>query len=902
LNGPFFVPFFIADKPKEDLTFAEKLSAQIINNVQIKISDIHIRYEDNLSCSTPFAFGITLSNFSVHTTDADWRKCPVSQSLTEIYKVAQLESLAVYMNCDCKLFQEYNQSNFLMMFKESIASKSTKPSDYDFILGPITSEAKLKMNPDPESNAIPFSIPKIILGLTMEKLGIGLTKSQYQDLMQLLEQFGRMSRAYPYRKYRPHGITYRGHYKEWWHFAFRCILETDIQRRKKNWSWENMKETRRLCKLYAEVYKAKLTTKKPTQLLLDQVEDCEKQLNIQNLVIIRQKVELEVEKLTKEKQEEVSKGWFGGWWGGKKDDNKDSDSDDIKKKFQAAMTTEEKEKLFKAIGYQENAAPTELPETYVAMQMQFELNCLEVSIKSNVESPNAMENVMLLQLNHVKCAVSQRPSAQSIKLNLNMRELMVYGLQQQQYLPVMIQSQVESSTSSLLDVMFESNPFDKTCDQRVIVKSQPIHVVYNGETVIQLLKVFQTPKTATLSQLQDAAAEKLVGIKERSATGLQYAITTQPRLEVDIVFAPSYFLIPKGGKYTKNESVLVVSLGKLVLKTEPRAKGQRSIRAMHEEGANADQILQELISQSYDKFQFEIQDIQVLVANASEDWEEAISIGRGTEMHILEPTFMTLKAQLSVITDDPRLPKCKVSCELPSINISVTEDRVLDMLSIVATLPLPESEEEPVATKPLSKDGILRASSISLLKFLDDNQKKLNKRAPEVLPEADVTDGVVQFTDLEAYFVLKEISVTICKSKVSKSDSSSSDEFGTPSEDFAPDGIVSPSFKSVQFSNYAIGEREKMLCVKVSKLEVTAAQRTYEMKVDIKLGAVSFDHFRIKNEQEQVVQVINTPKAKENSDYLFTLSYFNVSFLCCFKFTFHNFIIIHSARKTRQSS
>lgn len=259
-----------------------------------------------------------------------------------------------------------------------------------------------------------------------------------------------------------------------------------------------MKETRRLCKLYAEVYKQKLTTKKPSQLLLDQIEDCEKKLNIQNLVIIRQKVELEVEKLTKEKEETASKGWLSGWWGSKKDDSA-NETDDIKKKFQAAMTTEEKDKLFKAIGYQENSVATELPEHFVALQMHFELNCLEISIKSNIESERSIENVMLLQLNQVKCSVAQRPSAQSIKLNLKMQELMVYGLQQKQYLPVMIQSQLES-TNCLLDVMFESNPIDKSCDQRVKVQSQPIQIIYNGETVIQLLKVFQTQKTATLSQ------------------------------------------------------------------------------------------------------------------------------------------------------------------------------------------------------------------------------------------------------------------------------------------------------------------------------------------------------------------------------------------------------------------
>lgn len=163
------------------------------------------------------------------------------------------------------------------------------------------------------------------------------------------------------------------------------------------------------------------------------------------------------------------------------------------------MTPEEKEKLFKAIGYQENAAPTELPETYTATRLLFQLNSLELSIKSDIAGGKAVENVLLLQLNHVQCAVSQRPSAQSINLNLNMRELWVYGLQQKSFMPIMIRSQIKSN-DSLLNVDFESNPIDRLCDQRVKVKSQPIQIVYDGETVIQLLKVFQTPKTATLSQ------------------------------------------------------------------------------------------------------------------------------------------------------------------------------------------------------------------------------------------------------------------------------------------------------------------------------------------------------------------------------------------------------------------
>jgi vacuolar protein sorting-associated protein 13A/C len=86
------------------------------------------------------------------------------------------------------------------------------------------------------------------------------------------------------------------------------------------------------------------------------------------------------------------------------------------------MTPQEKAKLFKAIGYQENSSPTELPEHYVAQCLEFELNSLQISIKSEVSggspilsSKSPLETILLLQLKNVGCKFQQRPSAAAIK-------------------------------------------------------------------------------------------------------------------------------------------------------------------------------------------------------------------------------------------------------------------------------------------------------------------------------------------------------------------------------------------------------------------------------------------------------------------------------------------------------
>ncbi|KAH9368568.1 hypothetical protein HPB48_007122 [Haemaphysalis longicornis] len=60
---------------KQD-TFVEKLTAQIIKNLQIRIRNIHIRYEDSFTVpGRPFSFGITLYNLSFDTTNEQWEPC-----------------------------------------------------------------------------------------------------------------------------------------------------------------------------------------------------------------------------------------------------------------------------------------------------------------------------------------------------------------------------------------------------------------------------------------------------------------------------------------------------------------------------------------------------------------------------------------------------------------------------------------------------------------------------------------------------------------------------------------------------------------------------------------------------------------------------------------------------------
>lgn len=55
---------------------------------------------------------------------------------------------------------------------------------------------------------------------------------------------------------------------------------------------------------------------------------------------------------------------------------------------------------------------------------------------------------------------------------------------------------------------------------------------------------------------------------------------------------------------------MVISLGQLTLKTKPKS-GQQNVAGMHTSGLTNEDIMREMLEQAYDKFELDIQNIQV---------------------------------------------------------------------------------------------------------------------------------------------------------------------------------------------------------------------------------------------------------------------------------------------------
>lgn len=810
----------------------EKLIARMIKNIHVEIKRIHVRYEDHVTFKDhPFSVGFTLNTFVLESCTDSWETSGNLKDMyviPQIYKLCGLDGLAVYLNTSMEQYSKSSHSLYPNLFCGGIATMDYTPANYQYLLGPINVKSKLRLNPKPESDGSNYTIPKVWLDLEMQRLRIGLTKRQYQTLVRLGEGLDQAQKAAPYRKYRPNLTSYRGHYKEWWRFAYTCVLEETVKRCRRNWNWDHMKQHRDACRSYAQAYQTKLTTKKLAKDVEQQLTHCETKLDIFNLVIIRQQIEMEVVRLAeKEKSLRAKRGWFGFLWtSSQAEETKELNSAAaIMRRFEEAMTPQEKEKLYRAIDYQENSAPAYYPETFEMIDTRFFLHGLQISL---LDTDKEHSCILDLQLHGVQAGFKSRPSANAILVTASINDMKLLGAMQNDRVPSLFISKHGSSDSALLSVSYEKNPLDKLCGHRVIVKSRSVDIVYDAQTIIELVNMFKVQDPSTLSQLQTAAAEQLEGLKEMSALGLEYAIEKHSVLDIQVDMQASQLLIPHGGLYDDSKALIVVNLGSLKMHSLEKGKDDMSgasVKQLVSMGKSEKDILLHLREHSYDKFVLKIVNFQVLVSLPNEEWRTALA-NTESSLTLLHPTTLEIQFHKCLVTDDPLLPKLRLLGNLPSVTVNIADVRLLQALCIMQSIRLPEKE------KPAELQRTSLSKSISQLSL-----RELTTITTSIADKKKQTSAVPmkQTTDLEMKFEMKEFTLSMCRQ-----DDETASEF-------------------VRFQ--------------VLQLEAEMLQRTYDQEVLLRLGGVQMKQ----RHEDQEIFIINTPMSAGRDEYLIVVRYVNVN-------------------------
>lgn len=667
---------------KQD-SFVEKLVTQVIKNLQVKISNIHVRYEDDVTNpNCPLSFGVSLKNLSLQTADENWNPSLLDESSRLFFKLVQLDDLFAYWNVNSALFSFLSPEEALQNLQSSMDAQTALPVSHDFVFRPISADAKLRMNP---RSFMDFSSPKVDLMVNLSEVAFELNRPQYISMLELLGSVDMMTRNLPYRKYRP-VVHVLNNTRIWWKYVTTSILEVDVKPRLQMWSWQHIRRHRQTVKRYRELYKTKITSKKPSEELLKALEEPEKTLDIFNITLARQQAEVEASKAGLciyrpgvKMEEEESQGWFSWMWDwGQEAEAKPKD---VKSAggFDELLTPAEKAKLYTAIGYSETAANPNLPKDFEDMIVNFHMEKLTVSIKDKKDR----NEIIRLTVGELQSTLAQRPGAQAIKITAELSLFEVSGLASNRPAPVLLSSKKAATGTGtpLLSFLFETNPLDESANQRLHVESQPLEIIYDAITVNSMTAFFLPPDDLQLDELTNATLMKLEQFRDRTSTGLMYVIETQKVMDLKVNLMASYVIVPQTGFYDGTQNILLLDLGHLQMSSLSR----KHLPELSVTSSN----IEDIMSRAYDSFEIQLNSLQFLYSKPGGDWKKARKQKRSA-LHILEPVDLNIIFSRAMVVTDSRMAKYKMSGELPLLSLRISDDKFRNVLGLVESIPLPK--------------------------------------------------------------------------------------------------------------------------------------------------------------------------------------------------------------------
>jgi hypothetical protein len=200
--------------------YVDSIIENIVDNLQISISRVYIRYEHNLTATSPFAIGVRIGSLSTHTTNSRFEKDYITGSPIT-YRLTAIQDLALYLDYN-KPYILFCTDEYLQPDTESLHTLAGNDLqgriEHRYILEPVGLELRLVVN-----KANNNDIPKIRASLITTDIKLGLFMPQANCLLKLMDfwsyfdkfQNGILSELKQGKLDSAKAELYREIYKEW---------------------------------------------------------------------------------------------------------------------------------------------------------------------------------------------------------------------------------------------------------------------------------------------------------------------------------------------------------------------------------------------------------------------------------------------------------------------------------------------------------------------------------------------------------------------------------------------------------------------------------------------------------------------------------------------------------------
>ncbi|KAF8640890.1 hypothetical protein AX17_000538 [Amanita inopinata Kibby_2008] len=781
----------------------QSLVTKIINNIQITIKNIHIRYEDKKSVpGHPFASGVTLAEFTAVSVDDQWQPVFIESTAGAVHKLAKLSFLALYFDTDSSPMAGLSSAETdrilstmagAIFIISQISHGQDGQTHHQFILKPVTGEGRVIIN-----HKFDLTTPRYDVQLIFDEIGVALDNHQYRDVISLVDMYHVYLRQHQYRRFRPADNEYAENpARARLRFACIAILE-EIREHRKKWTWAYFAERRDDRNKYVTLFQGKLLNSL-VGTDLDELETLEKKLSYEDLRFYRSiarsrlrkdqalQKKLELER-NRQRQKQSWTSWLWGSVAGETDTTHDEST------FGGRMTDEQRRQLYQVLDYDEKkvlADSFQAPRDSLKARISARLNRGSISL---VDDPHGRAtNIMSIVFDLFQAKIIQRPD--NFEASVSLECLSVFdGTTKQSLYPQIVQvkrdmhvqtgvlepkmtiTNTDVNPEAFFYLMFEHTPLDERADNALTVRMRHMEIIYHKGYIEAIYKFFKPPASQleSVEALLSVAGHTLEGIRKETRTGLEYALQMHKTIDIQMDLNAPVIIIPEDvtTNFCKH---LIIDAGHIAVESKLADKKEiRSIQQKRQQ-SYSEEDYRSLESLMYDKFMLRLEAAQFIIGDNLKACQDALSSGSKDSLHLLERINIDLQIQNSIVPTVLSLARFKISGRLPLLKVNFSDSKYKALMRLVDVC-IPnfgenrrgDVESPPPRVKNVTGGFPLTSSLFGLpdLEYHTDEEQSDSEEAKE-------DEGTVMRLDLHQHIMEIDFCADTLSASIAKTDSSS---------------------------------------------------------------------------------------------------------------------------------
>ncbi|KAF2136708.1 uncharacterized protein K452DRAFT_322218 [Aplosporella prunicola CBS 121167] len=730
-----------AEEQQKNQSFTASLVTAIVDNVQVSVKNVHVRYEDSISDpGHPFSLGFTLDELSAVSTDENWKPTFIQSTSSSTHKLATLGSLAIYWDTDAKLLgsgtgaqQALDHEEFVQKLRSMIVKgDSSSVADHQFILKPVSGRAGLEMDKTGKMDR-----PKVKARLLFDELGFVIDEDQYRDALMLVDLFHYFIRHQEYKRLQPKSRP-KEDPRAWLQFAGKAVLEK-IHDRNRRWTWDFFKERRDDRRRYIELFKQKKKEERLSPADTEDLDKLEHKLSYEDLRFWRS---LARNQLRKEnvgvKKEPPKQSWSQWIWGGGQSQESDQSDD-------SQMSEQQRKELYDAIDWDEKKQLTEavdMPKEYVKMQVEMSLRTGSFTLKRDPHGKGT--EILRLLFDSFSTKVLQRTD--SLLAELNLEGMRLYdGTTEGSLFPQIItikdappvpddkriedlddasedlDEEKEEAAEPFFQLAFENNPLDGRADTALTVKLKGMEVVYNPKFIVEVAKFFKPPERhmESIGALMETAGATVEGIRQQTRAGLEFALEEHKTIDAQLDLQAPLIIVPDS--VTEKCSIcLILDAGHASVSSELVDKDTLKDIQSKSKQEYTDEDFRRLENLMYDRFSLKLDSTQVLIGPSIEETKaQLVENSSSKNFHLVDRINVDFTVETCIIPKASDLTKFRIAGHLPVLHASVSDSKYKALMKLI-DVAIPKFEDEGLTNKEVEEG----ASGPSNLKPIEDVNKE----------------------------------------------------------------------------------------------------------------------------------------------------------------------------------